>query len=273
MTDYRAIWISDVHMGTKSSQVVVLLDFLRQNDSDTLYLVGDIFDGWALSRCWYWDQQHNDVVQKLLRKVRKGTRVIYIPGNHDQVARQFTGHFFGGVEVVSHAIHVTADGRRLVILHGDEFDGLVRAAPWLQHIGSLAYDVLIKLNRWYNRVRSLLGRPYWSLSSFVKQRTKAALQHVDDFESLVVARAHAEQADGVICGHIHQPVIRTIQDRLYANCGDWVESCTALVEHRDGRLEIVPWLERRGRETGLAPARESGDAPLQLPRLQEPAIV
>jgi UDP-2,3-diacylglucosamine pyrophosphatase LpxH len=273
MTDYRAIWISDVHMGTRASQVGALLDFLRQNDSDTLYLVGDIFDGWALKRSWFWDQPHNDVVQKLLRKVRKGTRVIYIPGNHDQVARQFTGHFFGGVEVVSHAIHVTADGRRLVILHGDEFDGLVRAAPWLQQIGSLAYDVLIELNRWYNRCRSLLGRPYWSLSSFVKQRTKAALQYVDDFESLVVARAEAERAAGVVCGHIHQPMIRTIQGLLYANCGDWVESCTALVEHRDGRLEIISWFDGRGPESGLQLDHEIEGAPLLLPSLQAPAVV
>ncbi len=244
-TRYRTLFLSDLHLGMRGCQTARVLDFLRQTDSDTLYLVGDVVDGWALRRGWYWTQEHNDVVQKLLRKARKGTDVVYIPGNHDEYARQFAGLAFGGIEVRRDALHVTAAGRRLLVLHGDEFDGVVRFAPWLSHVGARAYEAALALNTVVTRVRDRLGYPYWSLAGYLKERTKKAVQYVAEFEH-AVARAAAERgADGVVCGHIHKPELRWVASggsrTLYANCGDWVESCTALAEHHDGRLEILRW--------------------------------
>lgn len=265
MPDYRTIWISDVHLGTRSSQVDTLLDFLKHHESETLYLVGDILDGWALRRNWFWDQHHNDVIQKLLRKARKNTRVIYLPGNHDEAVHQFAGHVFGGIEVLPEILHETADGRRLLVLHGDQFDGVVRAARWLQYVGSVAYDWLLEANRVYNLLRRLLGYRYWSLSAFIKQRTKSALQYIDEFESLVVQKARSRAADGIVCGHIHQPAIRMFDDIMYANTGDWVESCTALVEHFDGRLEIIEW-STAAEAVEMQPARTANGGGIGLPR-------
>lgn len=243
---YRTLFLSDLHLGTRGCQATRVLDLLRRTESDTLYLVGDVVDGWALRRGWHWPQLHNDVVQKLLRKARKGTEVVYVPGNHDGFARQFAGLAFGDVAVRRQAIHVTADGRRLLVLHGDEFDGVVRFAPWLSRVGARAYEAALAANTVVTRVRDRLGYPYWSLAGYLKDRTKRAVQYVAEFEA-AVARAAAEHgADGVVCGHIHKPELRTIWSEhgptLYANCGDWVESCTALAEHLDGRLEILRWL-------------------------------
>jgi len=239
---YRTIWISDVHLGTKSCRADVLLDFFRHNDSETLYLVGDIFDGWALKKSWFWDQAHNDVVQKVLRKGRKGTRIVYLPGNHDEFVRQFLPFHLASIAVLDRTIHETADGKRLLVLHGDEFDGIVVNAKWLSHLGASAYAFVLKLNGPFNRLRRLLGKPYWSLSAFLKYKTKRAVQFIADFERVLAEEAHQEGADGVVCGHIHHAEMRTFdRGTLYCNCGDWVESCTALVEHFDGRLEIVRW--------------------------------
>ena len=238
---YRAIFISDLHLGTPGCQAEALLEFLKTHSCDTLYLVGDIIDGWQLRRKWYWPQAHNDVVQKLLRKARKGCRVIYVPGNHDEFARDFIGHHFGGIEVVQEAVHVTADGRSLWIIHGDYFDAVVQCAKWLAYLGDNLYEFTLRMNRHLNSLRGRLGLPYWSLSAYLKQKVKTALNYVTDFEEAVASEAKKRGHDGVLCGHIHRAEMRMINGVLYCNDGDWVESRTALVEHYDGRLEILHW--------------------------------
>jgi UDP-2,3-diacylglucosamine pyrophosphatase LpxH len=238
---FRTIFISDIHLGTPGCQALALMDFLRTHPSDTLYLVGDIIDGWQLRRRWYWPQAHNDVVQKLLRRVRKGCRVIYVPGNHDEFARDFIGHHFGGIEVVQEAVHVTADGRSLWIIHGDYFDAVVQCAKWLAYLGDNLYEFTLRMNRHLNSLRGRLGLPYWSLSAYLKQKVKTALNYVTDFEEAVANEAKKRGHDGILCGHIHRAEMRMINGVLYCNDGDWVESRTALVEHYDGRLEILHW--------------------------------
>ena len=237
----RTVWISDLHLGTPGCQAEPLLDFLRCIDCETLFLVGDIIDGWQLRRHWYWPQTHNDVVQKLLRKARKGTRVIFVPGNHDEFARKYVGHNFGGVDVVDEYIHETADGRRLWITHGDLFDGVIQCAKWLAHVGDRAYDLTLRINRHFNSLRARLGLPYWSLSRYLKLKVKRAVSYVGDFENAVAREARARGLQGVVCGHIHHAEMRDIGGVLYCNDGDWVESLTALVEHADGRLELIDW--------------------------------
>lgn len=240
---YRTIWLSDFHLGTKHCRADVLLDFIRHTESDYLYLVGDIIDGWALRQSWYWHQLHNDIVQKLLRTARKGTKVTYIPGNHDEFAREFLEQHFGGILIKPRAIHTLADRRQLLVMHGDDFDGIVRYAPWLSVLGSWAYDVTLRLNRWYNQGRRRLGMPYWSLSAYLKNQTKRAVQYVGQFEDALAQEARRWEVDGVVCGHIHRAELRVIDGIIYGNSGDWVESCTALVEHVDGRLEVIRWAE------------------------------
>jgi len=237
----RTVWISDVHLGTPGCQADALLDFLRTVDSETLFLVGDIIDGWQLRRSWYWPQAHNDVVQKVLRKARKGVRVVFVPGNHDEFARKYLGHSFGGVEVVEDHIHELADGRKLWITHGDHFDGVIQCAKWLAYVGDWAYELTLRINRHFNSLRARLGMPYWSLSKYLKLKVKRAVSYVGDFESAVAREARSRGVDGVVCGHIHHAEVRTIDGTLYCNDGDWVESLTALVEHFDGRLEIIDW--------------------------------
>lgn len=238
---YRAIWLSDIHLGTRGCKADFLLDFLRHNDSQYLYLVGDIIDGWQLKRSWYWAQNHNDVIQKLLRKVRKGTKVVYIPGNHDEFARDYVDALFGGIEVRSQAIHETLTGRKLLVLHGDEFDGVVKYAKWLAHLGNWAYQIALELNHWFNVFRRKIGYPYWSLSAYLKHKVKNAVQFITEFEHAVAAEAERQGVDGVVCGHIHKAEIRDVEGVLYCNDGDWVESCTALVETTKGDLEIIEW--------------------------------
>jgi len=235
----RTVWISDLHLGTAGCQAAALLTFLREVECETLYLVGDIVDGWQLKRSWYWPQSHNDVVQKILRKARKGTRVVFVPGNHDEFARRYVGHSFGGVEVVDDCIHLTADGRRLWVTHGDLFDGVVQCARWLALLGDAAYEFTLRANRWFNVARARMGLPYWSLSRYLKLKVKRAVSYVGDFEAAVAREARRRGANGVVCGHIHHAEIRTIDGVLYCNDGDWVESLTALVERHDGRLEIL----------------------------------
>jgi UDP-2,3-diacylglucosamine pyrophosphatase LpxH len=262
----RTVWISDLHLGTPGCQARALLDFLRDTECDTLYLVGDIIDGWQLRRSWYWPQSHNDVVQKLLRKARKGTRVVFVPGNHDEFARHFVTHTFGGIEVVEDCMHVTADGRRLWITHGDLFDGVVQCARWLALLGDAAYEFSLKVNRWFNRARARMGLPYWSLSKYLKHKVKRAVSYIDDFEAAVAREAKKRGAHGVVCGHIHHAEMREIDGILYCNDGDWVESLTALVEHHDGRLEIID------RGTQARPVVvPTGAAALPLPAAPQPA--
>jgi UDP-2,3-diacylglucosamine pyrophosphatase LpxH len=244
-THYRAVFLSDIHLGTRGCQAELLLDFLRHMTCDHLFLVGDIVDGWRMKGGWFWPQTHNDVVQKLLRLARKGAVVTYIPGNHDDRVRDFCGVHFGGVVVARDAIHQTADGRRFLVMHGDEFDGVVRHAPALALAGDLAYRLVLSLNTHLNRLRRRLGFGYWSLSAFLKSKVKNALQFIDSFEQAVADEAHRRGVDGVICGHIHKAQMRDIGGVAYINDGDWVESCTALVEHPDGRLEILEWAALR----------------------------
>jgi len=252
---YRAIWISDIHLGTRDCKADFLLDFLKHNESEYLYLVGDIVDGWRLRRSWYWHQSHNDVIQKLLRKARKGTHVYYIPGNHDEWLRDYVELQLGGVQLVDEAMHTTVDGRRLLILHGDAFDGVVRYARWMALLGDWAYNNALRLNYYLNVARRKLGYPYWSLSAYLKNKVKNAVEYVSNFEIAVAAEARRREVDGIVCGHIHHAQIREIDGVLYCNDGDWVESCTALVEHFDGRLEIVEWARLRAFDMLTATAR------------------
>lgn len=243
-THYRTVWISDLHLGSIGCQAEMLLDFLRHVDCDTLYLVGDIIDGWRLKRSWYWPQAHNDVVQKILRKARKGTRVVFVPGNHDEFAREYVGLHFGGVEVTEEAVHETADGRKFLVTHGDEFDAIVRYAKWLAMIGDGAYLFLLVLNRWLNRARAALGFPYWSLSAYLKYKVKNAVKFIAEYEEAVAGVVERRGLDGIVCGHIHHPETRQIGKVLYCNDGDWVESCSALTEDHQGNLRILRWPRR-----------------------------
>jgi UDP-2,3-diacylglucosamine pyrophosphatase LpxH len=257
---WRTLWISDLHLGTPGCQAHALLDFLKHTECETLYLVGDIIDGWQLRRQWFWPPAHNDVVQKLLRKARKGTRIIFIPGNHDEFARRYLNHSFGGVEVAHEWIHETADGRKLWITHGDLFDGVIQCAKWLAHVGDSMYEFTLRLNRHLNSLRARLGLPYWSLSKYLKLKVKRAVSYVGDFEAAVAREARARGVHGVVCGHIHHAELREIDGILYANDGDWVESLTALGEHPDGRLEMIDWANRMRARTNAEGAHAAADA-------------
>ena len=238
---FRTLFFSDLHLGSRGCQAGLLLDFLRYHDAESIYLVGDIVDGWRLRRSWYWPQEHNDVVQKFLRKARKGARVVYLPGNHDEFLRDYLGSQFGGIELVDRIIHVTADGRRLLVIHGDAFDVVVRHSRWLAHVGDKAYGTVLVLNTVFNRVRRKLGFSYWSLSAYLKLKVKNAVNYIGAFEEALAGEARRMGADGVICGHIHHARISDLGDFRYVNTGDWVESCTAVAEHHDGTLEIIRW--------------------------------
>ncbi len=242
---YRTIWISDIHLGTRGCNAELLIDFLDHVDSDTMYLVGDIIDGWRLKKKFYWPDAHNDVLWRVLKRAKRGTRIVYIPGNHDEMFRQFTGLNFGGIEIRRAAFHDTADGRRLMVLHGDEFDAVMLSHRWLAFVGDALYTFMMGLNNWVNAARRKLGLPYWSLSKMAKHKVKNAVEFIGKYEE-VVARAAAERGvDGVVCGHIHTAEHRLFEqhgNRIeYWNDGDWVEGCNALVEHADGTMEILHW--------------------------------
>lgn len=240
---YRTIWISDTHLGTRGCKAEFLLDFLRHTQCKTLYLVGDIVDGWRLKKSWYWTETQNEVVREVLKKTRSGCQVIYVPGNHDEVLRDYTNLIFGGVLVKEEAVHTGADGRKFLVIHGDKFDSVVKYAKWLAHLGDWAYTLLLSTNHYFNLVRRWLKLPYWSLSAFLKQKVKNAVEFISRFEEAVAQEARERGVDGVICGHIHHAEMREIDGILYCNDGDWVESCTALVEHENGTLEIVRWAD------------------------------
>jgi UDP-2,3-diacylglucosamine pyrophosphatase LpxH len=238
----RTLFISDVHLGTKGCQADLLLDFLRVHDADTIYLVGDIVDGWRLQQSWYWPQKHNDVVQKLLRKGRAGARMIYIPGNHDEFLRDYYGSHFGGIEVAETAIHEAVDGTRYLVIHGDIFDMVVRHARWLALLGDWAYVTALTINTYINMIRRRLGLRYWSLSAWAKLKVKNAVNFIGEFEDALSGEALRQGAQGVICGHIHHAAMRDMPSGIrYVNTGDWVESCTAVAENYDGTFEIIRW--------------------------------
>ncbi len=238
---YRAVWISDVHLGTRGCNAALLVDFLRSMECETLYLVGDIVDGWRLKKGWYWPDEHNEVVRRILKLAHRGTRVVFVAGNHDEMFREFAGLTFGGVELVLEAVHVTADGRQLLVTHGDSFDGVVLYARWIAFLGDKAYGLLLRANILFNTVRRRLKMPYWSLSAHMKRRVKNAVQYVYNFEEAVAREALERGLDGIICGHIHTAEIRQIGAITYYTDGDWVESCTALVEERSGEMHIIDW--------------------------------
>lgn len=240
---YRTIWISDIHLGTKGCNAEMLVDFLQSVECETLYLVGDIVDGWRLRKGWYWPDAHNEVVRRLLKMAHRGTRVVYIPGNHDEMFRDYVGFSFGGIELHMEAIHETADGRKLLVTHGDAYDGVVLYAKWLAFLGDHAYNLLLRANVTLNKIRRMFGLPYWSLSSHLKKRVKNAVQFVYQFEEAVAHDAEKRGVDGVVCGHIHTAEIRQIENITYYNDGDWVESCTALTEARDGTMAIIDWAD------------------------------
>lgn len=240
---FRTIFISDIHLGTSGCQAKRLLEFLKATESDKLFLIGDIVDGWQLKRRWYWHQTHNDVVQLVLKKAKKGTKVIFVPGNHDESVRQFIGLDFGGIKIRDELVHKTADGRKMLVLHGDRFDGVIACAKWLAYVGDSLYTLILKFNQYYNSWRARVGLPYWSLSQYLKLKVKNAVSYITSFEQALAAEARKKGLDGVICGHIHKPEIRDIDGILYCNDGDWVESLSALVEEPSGQLRLVDWHE------------------------------
>jgi UDP-2,3-diacylglucosamine pyrophosphatase LpxH len=247
----RSAWISDVHLGTRDARVGALYDMLSTLRVRTLYLVGDIVDGWQLRKGWYWPESHDRVVRHLLDLARCGTRVVLVPGNHDAFLRAYDGHAFGAVEIRRDAVHTTASGSRLWITHGDDFDAVLLHAAWLAHLGDALYLFSLRLNRWLNRLRALTGRPYWSLSQYLKGQVKNAVNHISRFETLLAEEARRRGAGGVVCGHIHRAELRLLGDgrgTLYANCGDWVESQTFLVEDDEGVLSLLEWTEEGARE-------------------------
>jgi UDP-2,3-diacylglucosamine pyrophosphatase LpxH len=237
----RTIWISDTHLGTKGSKAEYLLDFLKSHECETLYLVGDIIDGWQMKKAAYWPQTHSNVIRRILTLAKRGTRVVYVTGNHDEFLRKYSRNDFGNIHLVDRAEYETRDGRRLLILHGDQYDVIVRYHKWIALLGDVSYRLLLILNRWYNQARSRLGYGYWSLSSYIKQRVKKAVNFISDFEKALAAECKRKGYDGVVCGHIHHAEVRMIDGITYHNCGDWVESCTALVETHTGAIELIHW--------------------------------
>ncbi len=257
---YRTLFISDTHLGTRGCKAELLADFLAHSDCQTLYLIGDIIDCWGMKRSWYWSDAQSRVLDTILKKVEDGTRVIFVPGNHDEAFRAYCGVTLAGVELRLEAVHQTADGRRLLVTHGDQYDGIMALAPWLAHVGDRAYTLALMLNEVFNAMRRMLGLPYWSLSAYLKHKVKNAAKFIADFEKTVADGARARGLDGVVCGHIHHAQIKNIGGTLYCNDGDWVESCSALTEDVRGRLQIVRW-------TGLAEDWDIGLAPAAVPQL------
>ncbi|NEX19301.1 UDP-2,3-diacylglucosamine diphosphatase [Thiorhodococcus mannitoliphagus] len=249
---YRSIFLSDIHLGFRGCQAQFLIDFLQSTQSKQLYLVGDIIDLWAMKNGVYWPEAHNQIVREIFAKARQGTEVIYIPGNHDERFRDHLEARFGDIVVKDEVVHRTADGRRFMVLHGDKFDGVVQHSPWLAELGSHAYDKLLALNVYLSRVRALFGMKYWSLAGYLKHKVKNAVSYIGNYERAVATEAGQRALDGMICGHIHHAEMREIQGVTYCNCGDWVESCTALVEHHDGRLELLRWTDAYPESIGAA---------------------
>lgn len=253
---FRTVWISDVHLGTRGCNAAMLVDFLHSIQCETLYLVGDIVDGWRLRKGWYWPDAHNEVVRRILKMAHRGTRVVFVAGNHDEMLRDYAGMTFGGVELVLEAVHTTADGRRLLVTHGDSFDGVVLYAKWLAFLGDTAYSLLLRANIAVNAVRRRFKLPYWSLSAHMKRKVKNAVQYVCSFEEAVAREATERGFDGIVCGHIHCAEIRNIGEVVYYNDGDWVESCTALTEDADGTLRILDWAQECAADAEKAPELE-----------------
>lgn len=241
---YRSIFISDIHLGTKEAKIDYLIDFLKKTESEYLYLIGDVFDFWKLKSGWYWPPLNNEIIRIVEQKVKQGTRVIYIPGNHDSRMRDYAGANINGVEIQLTHEHISAKDKRYLILHGDEFDSFVITREWLSNIGSWSYDALLRVNHYFNAVRHRLGMPYWSLSAFVKSSIKNSVKHIERYESVAIERAKSQNMHGIICGHIHKPANRTQDGINYLNTGDWVETCSAIVEDQSGEFHLIDWIEK-----------------------------
>jgi UDP-2,3-diacylglucosamine pyrophosphatase LpxH len=254
---HRTIFISDVHLGTRGCKAESLVDFLHRNHCQTLYLVGDIVDGWRLRNRWFWPLAHSHVMQAILGMIDNGTRVIYVPGNHDAFFRSYCGREMAGITIQHEAVHETADGKQLLVIHGDRFDAVIVSARWLACLGDWAYAATLQLNELCHAFRRFFGLRDWSLASYLKQTVTNALEYICRFEEAVAADIRARGFDGVVCGHIHHAAIRTIGGVLYLNDGDWVESCTALVEDARGHLEILRWASAG---TAILPASAAGAA-------------
>jgi UDP-2,3-diacylglucosamine pyrophosphatase LpxH len=251
----RSIFLSDIHLGTRGCQADSLISFLREYEAEHLFLLGDIIDFWAMSRSIHWTAAQNTVVQKILRRARHGERVVLIPGNHDETLREYIGTSFGDIRVEDDLVHVTADGRRLLLLHGDAFDQVTRHHRWIAVLGDIGYNLLVRINAWLSWLRRTLRIPgYWSLAGYAKRRVKSAVSYIFDFEDAVIRTVRERGLDGVVCGHIHSATIREVEGTLYINCGDWVDSCTAIVEHADGHLELVEWRQAAARVVPLLAA-------------------
>jgi UDP-2,3-diacylglucosamine pyrophosphatase LpxH len=261
---FRSVFLSDVHLGFRGASAQYLLDFLKAIDTEYLYLVGDIVDVWSLKKSFYWPQEHNNVVRLILSMAKRGTRIIYVPGNHDEMFRDYAGYVFGNLEIHREAFHTTADGRSLLIMHGDEFDGIIKCGSWLGHIGNRAYDMILWLNRHFNWTRRKFGLPYWSLATYLKQKAGRALTYIDRFENALVHEAKRRGVHGIVCGHIHRAQIVDVEGIQYLNCGDWVESCTTLTEDYDGRFALLHWTERQQvlSQSALAQPALAGGKPL-----------
>ncbi|MCX7627877.1 MAG: UDP-2,3-diacylglucosamine diphosphatase [Methylophilaceae bacterium] len=257
----RSVFLSDIHLGTRGCQAERLLSFLREFESEYLFLIGDIIDFWAMGRSIQWSAAQNTVVQKILRRARHGEKVIFIPGNHDEVLREYDGIRFGDILVASEWVHVTADGKRLLLVHGDAYDQVTRHHRWVALLGDIGYDLLVCLNAWLSWLRRSLRIPgYWSLAGYAKRKVKSAVNFICNFEDAVIHAVRERGLDGVVCGHIHSATLKQIDGLLYVNCGDWVDSCTAIVEHLDGRLELIEWRHDRI-VASLLQARPTPDTP------------
>jgi len=270
---YRAIWLSDIHLGTRDAKTHYLIDFLERTESDYLYLVGDIIDLWKLGAGWYWPEANSRAVKLVLDKARRGTRVVYLPGNHDEALRDYLGSFVSGVELQDEIVHRTANGRRFLVLHGDQFDCVVQFNKWFAHLGSWSYDLLLRVNHWYNWMRRKFGLPYWSLSAYLKHKVKNAVNFIGQYEQTIAQEAARRDLDGLICGHIHHASMQSAGGYQYVNTGDWVESCTALVEGVDGVLRILHWTEESAvlLDERLLAAEEGGHEDRHRDRCLAPA--
>jgi UDP-2,3-diacylglucosamine pyrophosphatase LpxH len=268
---YRTIWLSDLHLGTPQAKASFVLDFLQHHEAERYYLVGDVIDGWALQRSWHWPRAHNKVIQGLLRTAQS-TDVIYVPGNHDAAAREYDGLQLGGIAIQKHAVHTLADGRRFWVTHGDEFEGVVRHARWVELLGQWTYAGVLTMDHWLERARRFFNLPYWSLANALKESNEQAQQFIATFEDAAAQRAQEKAVDGIICGHIHRPQMRLIDGHRYLNTGDWVQNCTALVEHRDGTLELRRWIPKEAEGTIATEASpRDGASGHRRPPLHRPA--
>jgi UDP-2,3-diacylglucosamine pyrophosphatase LpxH len=265
--DYRTVFISDTHLGSRGCQAAALSKFLKYVRCERLYLVGDIVDGWRLRQRWYWPGEHNNVFRRILNHTKHGTEIFFVPGNHDEGARQFLHTDFGGIRILPYAVHVTADGRKLLVIHGDQFDMVVKHSRLVSMAGAKAYDTLLRINRPYNAARRALGLPYQSLSKSVKGKVKSACMFISKFEDTLIYEAQRRQLDGVVCGHIHQPESREEVQTAYYNCGDWVESCTAVVEHHDGTMEVIDGITTVDDMLAASEQINGQDDPLELAEL------